>query len=332
MTVASFKCYDSPCPTFSTRRDCGQDYLELAPRFIRDDSRDVARLRPSWRWDEAVIYSNASGNMPTHTFNRLDDRFVSQIYPYVCYINNAGPRNRPIAFTDAKRKWPGLTSAHRIYESTDMLRHYIEAMILSNNPPENIAEALHINEDAVWWYEKAFFDIRPYLDVRHSMRIEISAIWPALQLSMEHRRMAFEWKLVGWALGMTQLNRLAGICGTYDADTLAVLRRATDKRIVTDALFATHARMVNQFNAEEVIMHYHKLRELESSIEAPQPANEQYSTALLELMNKSMSRNGASDSLDEETANKSRTVFEGRAGTTAELPERYRGATVSTED
>ena len=61
---------------------------------------------------------------------------------------------------------PGLYYAYMIYDNihTDPeVRFMLEARLLSGQPADEIANALKTLPDAVKWYERLFFNVRPFL-------------------------------------------------------------------------------------------------------------------------------------------------------------------------
>jgi len=319
----AFRMRRTAAPSFSARRDCGTDF-SLAPEANLDPVRDVERLNPAWRWNRAVLVGG-SDRVSGIVFTRADDRLIAEtLYPYVRFVNQTFHAD-PLVLDEAKKRWPGVVAAYTMYEASGLVRHYLEAMILTGAETGAIADSMCLAADAVWWYEKAFFDVRPYLDPRFDMRINLHAVWPSLALPGLHGRQAFEWKIVGRALGLETLRKMAGLRGEVDETVLSLMRGVTDRRIVSDALFAAHSRLVNQFNAEEVIGHYHRLREIESGVEEPRKVGDQYSVQLLNIVNGTSAAVGSLVEPPAEAIAADMAVFEGRGKTaTDDLPERFR--------
>jgi hypothetical protein len=59
---------------------------------------------------------------------------------------------------------PGLYAAYSIYDAGGMSRTVVEARVLANEAPARIAAKSATTLAAIGWYERIFYDVRPYRD------------------------------------------------------------------------------------------------------------------------------------------------------------------------
>jgi hypothetical protein len=116
-------------------------------------------LRPDWRF-ERVLKLVGRVPAPGRT-TKLDDDHIKEARSFMLRW-----RKGEAAREQLLQENPGLYYAYMVYDNlhTDPeVRFMMEARLLSGQPPEEIAEALKTLPQTVTWYEKIFFNIKPFL-------------------------------------------------------------------------------------------------------------------------------------------------------------------------
>jgi hypothetical protein len=97
--------------------------------------------------------------------------------------------------------------AHEIKESGLVAhRAALEAYLLSREKPERIARQLKTTDEVVLWYEKLFFNVRPYL--RNELYIVTTVFREIIHQGLSERDYEFLWKMVGYAMGPIALRHI----------------------------------------------------------------------------------------------------------------------------
>ncbi len=116
-------------------------------------------LRPDWRFERVL---KLVGRVPTPgRTTKLDDRFIKKARSFMLKWRKGEGAREQLLIED-----PGLYYAYMIYDNihTDPeVRFMLEARLLSGQPADEIANALKTLPDAVKWYERLFFNVRPFL-------------------------------------------------------------------------------------------------------------------------------------------------------------------------
>lgn len=116
-------------------------------------------LRPDWRFERVL---KLVGRVPTPgRTTKLDDEHIKEARSFMLRW-----RKGEAAREQLLQENPGLYYAHMVHDNlhTDPeVRFMMEARLLSGQPPEEIAEALKTLPQTVTWYEKIFFNIKPFL-------------------------------------------------------------------------------------------------------------------------------------------------------------------------
>lgn len=111
---------------------------------------------PDWRWERAQELADA-GSSP----RRLgDDRHVKKAYRFVMRLR----RNDPKVDARLEGEYPELYHAFKIYENTHTpMRWLLEAGVMANLDPKDIADYLNTDKRVVAMFEHVFFDVRDAL-------------------------------------------------------------------------------------------------------------------------------------------------------------------------
>ena len=116
-------------------------------------------LRPDWRF-ERVLKLVGRVPAPGRT-TKLDDEHIKEARSFMLRW-----RKGEAAREQLLQENPGLYYAYMVYDNlhTDPeVRFMMEARLLAGQPSEEIAESLKTLPQTVTWYEKIFFNIKPFL-------------------------------------------------------------------------------------------------------------------------------------------------------------------------
>jgi hypothetical protein len=137
-------------------------------------------LRPDWRFERVL---KLVGRVPTPgRTTKLDDENIKQARSFMLKWRKGESFREQLLSED-----PGLYYAYMVYDNlhTDPeVRFMLEARLLSGQPAAEIAEALKTLPETVSWYEKLFFNIKPFL--RHHDWIVKHVLLPASDRFAEH--------------------------------------------------------------------------------------------------------------------------------------------------
>ena len=109
---------------------------------------------PDWRWREALGVLRNGGDC-----HYLRDRLVRQtiFYQRACAAMSSED--------DLFKAFPGIYRAHHLWQAVGSLeRWYLEALLLTSEPLEKVAQIMMRSPSDVDLYEKIFFNVRPYLN------------------------------------------------------------------------------------------------------------------------------------------------------------------------
>jgi|TARA_R110000824_G_scaffold82768_5_gene207435 hypothetical protein len=137
-------------------------------------------LRPDWRFDRVL---KLVGRVPTPgRTTKLDDDYIRQARAFMLRWRK-GENAREQLLTEN----PGLYYAYMVYDNlhTDPeVRFMLEARLLAGQPADEIADALKTLPQTVSWYERLFFNIKPFL--RHHDWIVKHVLLPSSDRFIEH--------------------------------------------------------------------------------------------------------------------------------------------------
>jgi hypothetical protein len=116
-------------------------------------------LRPDWRFERVL---KLVGRVPTPgRTTKLDDGYIKEARSFLLKWRKGEAAREQLLMDN-----PGLYYAYLIYDNiqTDPeVRFMLEARLLSGQPFTEIADALKTLPKTIAWYEKLFFNIRPFL-------------------------------------------------------------------------------------------------------------------------------------------------------------------------
>ena len=240
---------------------CGPHYdVEFAgkalPRRIEDlhplprmqgQPQQVDRWVPCWRWNEAMLakgrpeYSHRGGDASVHR-------------DLVPFLHAQDKNSNYMTELDINARWPELTWARRHWlNPKSQIRHYIEAMVLAGAPRSLLANILDVEEAHIVWFEKAFWDIRPYLSCRD--RIVLSVVRPAIDQIGNGDRSDSVWKLLVAACDFNYQDFMGFTHPTkaIPAHVEDKLRVALRNETLTQAFAMAHGRPVGR-RTDEIIL------------------------------------------------------------------------------
>lgn len=116
-------------------------------------------LRPDWRFERVL---KLVGRVPTPgRTTKLDDEYIKEARSFMLRWRKGDNAREQLLVEN-----PGLYYAYMVYDNlhTDPeVRFMLEARLLSGQPAPEIAEALKTLPQTVSWYERLFFNIKPFL-------------------------------------------------------------------------------------------------------------------------------------------------------------------------
>ena len=245
------------------------DELEPSKDGTYDPSKNPLR-KPTWRWDR-ITYSigRAKGN------TSFDDQFIVIGQKYLKhYINltravvhDGAAIDVDSAFSAAYVQWPYLSMAHKIYVNSNFARWAIEALVLANQTPEDIAKDLGCSATVVSEYETYFYDVRSRM--QSELFIMDALLSPALKVGMAGTDYDFFWKGLAYWYGAPVLKAVWSM-GTIPDDAKNQLRDCLQSMMERNTLRASVARQPNQYNAHDIIDEHLTLKQIEANIKHPE--------------------------------------------------------------
>jgi len=111
---------------------------------------------PDWRWLRAQEIADA------HSSPRRvgDDKYVKKAYKFLMRMR----RNDPKVDARLKSEYPQLYHAFRMYDNPTPMRWMLEAGVMADQPPSELALYLNTDEHIIETYERTFFDVRDALN------------------------------------------------------------------------------------------------------------------------------------------------------------------------
>ncbi len=117
-------------------------------------------LRPDWRF-ERVLRLVSRVPTPGRTTKR-DDSYIKEARSFVLRWRKGEEARESLLYEN-----PGLYYAYSIYDhlhSDPETKFMLEARLLANQDPREIAQSLKTLPEVVEWYEKLFFNVNPFLE------------------------------------------------------------------------------------------------------------------------------------------------------------------------
>lgn len=229
-----------------------------------EDSLDLVRERkanlrslndPAWRFSMAKRILDER----TTRFSRQVDPLVLRLVEFLRAHREAESAQDLDTVEDT---YPDIYWAHNVYSSEGRgPRYHIEALILANEEPEQICEYLDLPDAVLDAYEAYFFDVRRTLENPTAVRTYLfgrgrergardgdhDLLWKQLALSADLSTLRVLWE--------------ARVLSDDEAKKLDDLVASNIRR---DTLEAQHIRVINQYNATEIIDQYMALRNAET--------------------------------------------------------------------
>lgn len=149
-----------------------------------------------------------------------------------------------------RSRYPDETVASRIYEGQQLIRYSLEALVVANATPAEIAQQTGLTERQVRLYEERYFDIRSRL--KHDTLVANLAYAPALIKGVAGDDPDIYWKMVAHLFGRDVLEAIWNKSPVSDATRLAINQKVKE-RIGINALGAVHSRNINRHTADKMI-------------------------------------------------------------------------------
>tara|TARA_R110002020_G_scaffold16515_11_gene58289 strand:- start:2198 stop:3253 length:1056 start_codon:yes stop_codon:yes gene_type:complete len=115
-------------------------------------------LRPDWRFERVLKLVD---RVPAGRTTKFDDAYIKQARSFMLRWRKGENAREQLLLENA-----GLYYAYMVHDNlhTDPeIRFMLEARLLSGQPAEEIADALKTLPQTVTWYERLFFNVRPFL-------------------------------------------------------------------------------------------------------------------------------------------------------------------------
>jgi hypothetical protein len=213
------------------------------------------KLRPDWRWERArCLQEDGQVRHPD------DDCYIDAALAYQIEANECETAE------DAKtlrQRFPGIYDAFQVRFNENDLPWTLEAFLLARADFNLIARLHKIHTEAVFFYEKLFFNLVPYLE--SELYILAAVMGEAVHTGLTDRDYPTIWKLVGYYGGPALLQayiRPFHALRVSDEDQvdsafLAALDREMRKKALKAGLtiptFAHHEIIFNAYHQAQVI-------------------------------------------------------------------------------
>lgn len=162
--------------------------------------------QPQWRYERAVEIHETGAQRYSYL---RDDKCTRKLVKFIQAWDRA---NRYAAEADvraAKRqlmtRYEGLYYAYEIFmrPDEDTVKYRAEARILSGQSDEEISEACGVIPETVFWYEKAFYNVRDRLRFRDYISGQV--IGQTVGIGLQNLTQALTAKFFGYFAGPTVL-------------------------------------------------------------------------------------------------------------------------------
>ncbi len=195
-----------------------------------------------------------------------------------------------------EQKLPGVFHAAEIHAREERdVRWTIEAFLLSGTPIPVIAERSATSPEVIWWYEKLFFNVLPFLTARYYITNVV--IGTAVHHGLNDREYDLLWKLFGYhgethvldflvttfCQSQTPPDGPEGVAAYLNDDGRLTVKR---KSAIASRLLPLH----NSFSLQIILEHHSKMLEIEKA--GPGGGG---SDALMEIVGSMMSSLGGHD-------------------------------------
>jgi len=172
---------------------------------------------PDLRWRQTLACTKAMDGKPAKKPVLTDALVEDKLIPFALEVERYEQEKGEGA---ANERWPGLYWAYRQYNKRHVpelagVPDMIEAYLMTGMSPEEIANETLVHLEHIWWYEKAFFDARAFLD--HATWIMPYVFYPRLHAKVTARTSDVLWKLISWknTCGVPGLRAVISFNGEY---------------------------------------------------------------------------------------------------------------------
>lgn len=206
--------------------------------------------QPSWRWQLVEELFRARKRVP-HRFKQ-DAWLKDGCRFWNAFQKASESESRILSLMNVDAEFPSVSSAYTIYTGLGLERYFIEALIMADVPPQEIADHSGHTPRVVDCYEQLFFDVRRHLS--KNVFIMGTVLGPLFHTTTGNDYDHL-WKAVGYYCGPDALQALWTL-GPIPDESYAKLTGILRNRLVTQATAASFARQPNSFNAGEIIENF----------------------------------------------------------------------------
>lgn len=238
------------------------DIEDLTPPETPDRKTFASNGPPEWRWLEAdkilQFISNPSEFDPGRD---IDPLLVENVLPFNWHLNSY--TNTFKGAQKVKERFPDQWWAHDVWTRRDVVSYFLQAAALTGTSVEQIANEVLAYPEQVWWYEKMFFDVRPYLNDRTWIYLHV--FQPAVMRFGPLHTQDFLWKALAYDgnIDWRTMLEVANPMGAYPDDAKHRVLAMLDRKILKDTLLAVFGRIPNRYNENYIVDQYIKMLEIE---------------------------------------------------------------------
>ena len=215
---------------------------ELVPSRPELLEADVGPTRGvSWRVSRVNEILKSHGQ-PSRT---LDDKMTHRYYRFRMRYDTMSPAE----VAQVERQYPDIWGAVKLYKQAIGAKWLIEAAIMGNVSMDEFPEDVYFNSEILKAYESLFFDIRDKLKYEAYI---VSTIFMPRMGSGDPRNFDYFWKVLAY-FGKFDFVRDWWRVGEISDTTADWLMTAYRNQVLKDGMIAQQVRVINQYNATEVI-------------------------------------------------------------------------------
>lgn len=225
---------------------------------------------PGWRRNR--IRTIVEGTLPYN--RRRDDAWVKRGWKFYSAIEATVD---PLDFGELSMKHPDLYWAHELHtspdEGTEMLKHEIEARLLSGQNNAGISERTGFPAPVIEAYHELYFSVRDRL--RFPSFVVHKVIGPSVHRGLTNNEPDILWKLYGFFGGPFVIDAMiAKFTNPAKAqrheDVDAFIEDGIIGSVKRNGLVASHTMQINTFTQQQILDTWMKLREIEAAAENAQ--------------------------------------------------------------
>src|SRR5262245_3261417 len=125
--------------------------------------------KPGWRWLRAQVIVQQR--------LRLSQRFEDEpTIELARFLRASSQIDKSKACNKHPRRWGAVACALEVFRANNRQRWEVEARILGGQDDASVAKRVHLDAEAVQWYEVAFFDVRAYLRAKDWIATQVLGI------------------------------------------------------------------------------------------------------------------------------------------------------------